>query len=233
MLGGYVFQTAGLQFTTASKAAFITGCSVVLVPSCSFFFGRGIHFWIWSGAAVALVWSIPPHRAAGRSRSAESRRRARLSCAIMFALHIIFVGRYVERHPVGPSLSCRSQRPRYFRRCSCRYLPQSELDPPRLTWSASPAFRHPDHVNGFHRNRIFFPGVGATTYFSESRRNLVQSWSRCLRRSRRGCLAHESLRLSGLAGAALILVGILLAELRARPADGCGISGTRPVSARR
>ncbi|MFY9732109.1 MAG: EamA family transporter, partial [Candidatus Acidiferrales bacterium] len=31
MFGGYAFQTTGLKFTTASKAAFITGSSVVLV----------------------------------------------------------------------------------------------------------------------------------------------------------------------------------------------------------
>src|SRR5271163_1355989 len=32
LLGGYAFQTTGLKFTTPSKAAFITGSSVVLVP---------------------------------------------------------------------------------------------------------------------------------------------------------------------------------------------------------
>ena len=32
LFGGYTFQTLGLRFTTASKAGFITGLSVVLVP---------------------------------------------------------------------------------------------------------------------------------------------------------------------------------------------------------
>ena len=32
MFAGYAFQTTGLRFTTPSKAAFITGSSVVLVP---------------------------------------------------------------------------------------------------------------------------------------------------------------------------------------------------------
>lgn len=35
---GYIFQTVGLLYTTSSKAAFITGLSVVLVPVFSFFF---------------------------------------------------------------------------------------------------------------------------------------------------------------------------------------------------
>src|SRR5262249_52763928 len=32
LFAGYAFQTAGLQFTSASKAGFITGLCVVLVP---------------------------------------------------------------------------------------------------------------------------------------------------------------------------------------------------------
>src|SRR5215472_10527360 len=32
MFGGYAFQTAGLQYTTASNSGFVTGSSVVLVP---------------------------------------------------------------------------------------------------------------------------------------------------------------------------------------------------------
>jgi len=32
MFAGYAFQTTGLKFTSPSKAAFITGSSVVIVP---------------------------------------------------------------------------------------------------------------------------------------------------------------------------------------------------------
>nr|MBC7244480.1 DMT family transporter [Chloroflexota bacterium] len=35
LFGGYAFQTIGLQYTTASKAGFITGLSVVIVPFLS------------------------------------------------------------------------------------------------------------------------------------------------------------------------------------------------------
>ncbi|GAI10296.1 unnamed protein product, partial [marine sediment metagenome] len=35
---GYTFQTVGLKYTTATKAGFITGLSVVLVPIISYFF---------------------------------------------------------------------------------------------------------------------------------------------------------------------------------------------------
>ena len=35
LFGGYAFQTTGLQYTTASKAGFVTGLSVVIVPLLS------------------------------------------------------------------------------------------------------------------------------------------------------------------------------------------------------
>ena len=37
---GYTFQTVGLKYTTATKAGFITGLSVILVPIISHFFIR-------------------------------------------------------------------------------------------------------------------------------------------------------------------------------------------------
>lgn len=40
--GGYIFQTCGLQFTTTSKAGFITGMSVVIVPLICVLFFRQI-----------------------------------------------------------------------------------------------------------------------------------------------------------------------------------------------
>ena len=51
MFCGYVFQIAGLKFTTPSKAAFITGTFVVFVPILLALFGRRrIASWIWAGA---------------------------------------------------------------------------------------------------------------------------------------------------------------------------------------
>src|ERR1700674_2592459 len=49
MFGGYSFQTVGIGMTTPSKAAFITGFSVVLVPVLLALFGRRrIRAWVWA-----------------------------------------------------------------------------------------------------------------------------------------------------------------------------------------
>src|SRR6266849_2112281 len=56
MFSGYVFQTLGLKSTTPSKAAFINGSSVVMVPVLlAAFWGRRINRWVWAGAFGALA----------------------------------------------------------------------------------------------------------------------------------------------------------------------------------
>ena len=65
MFGGYAFQTAGLAQTTPSKAAFITGFSVVLVPLLLALFGsRRVPLWVWVGALAAFAGlyflAVPP-----------------------------------------------------------------------------------------------------------------------------------------------------------------------------
>jgi drug/metabolite transporter (DMT)-like permease len=102
MFSGYVFQTAGLKFTTPAKAAFITGMCVVLVPLLLAAFGRRrINAWIWAGAGAALAGlyflTVPPEGLGALNRGDP----IVFGCAVMFALHIIFIGRYVGDHSVG------------------------------------------------------------------------------------------------------------------------------------
>ena len=67
MFAAYAFQTTGLKFTSPSKAAFITGSSVVLVPIFLAVFGRRrLNAWIWAGALAALagLYLLPCRRRA-------------------------------------------------------------------------------------------------------------------------------------------------------------------------
>src|SRR5713226_1494587 len=93
MFTGYAFQTRGLISTTPSKAAFITGSGVVLVPVLMrVFWGRRINRWVWGGALAALVGlyylTVPPAGFTGLNTG----DLLVFICAVMFALHIIFVG---------------------------------------------------------------------------------------------------------------------------------------------
>jgi drug/metabolite transporter (DMT)-like permease len=102
MFGGYAFQIIGLKFTTASKTAFITGSSVVLVPILLGIFGRRrLNVLIWAGALAALAGlyflTVPLEGLGGLNRG----DLVVFGCAAMFALRIISVGRYARRYSVG------------------------------------------------------------------------------------------------------------------------------------
>lgn len=95
LFAGYAFQTAGLAYTSASKAGFITGLSVVLVPVLS-----------------TVILRTPPDRSAivgvasataglalltldlGRGLAFEAGDLLVLVGAVFFGLHIVGVGRY-------------------------------------------------------------------------------------------------------------------------------------------
>src|ERR1700733_7840827 len=73
MFAGYAFQTTGLKFTSPSKAAFITGSSVVIVSLLLAVFGkRRVNKWIWAGALAALAGlyflTVPPLGFGGLNR---------------------------------------------------------------------------------------------------------------------------------------------------------------------
>lgn len=96
---GYAFQTAGLLYTTSSKAGFITGLSVVLVPLFSFLLLKiklgknaviGVAFAAFGLYLLTMTDTIALNLGDGLV----------FICAIGFALHIITTGKYSKKYPV-------------------------------------------------------------------------------------------------------------------------------------
>ena len=102
---GYEFQTTGIRLTTASKSAFITGISVVLVPLFMIlFWGRKIGVWTALGVLAAIIGlfllTVPAGEGAlGNWASVNRGDLLTLACAVSFGFQIIFSGRAMERHP--------------------------------------------------------------------------------------------------------------------------------------
>src|SRR5499433_446230 len=99
MFAGYAFQTAGLQYTTASNSGFVTGSSVVLVPILfGVFWGHRLTAWVYAGALAAGVGlyflTIPPTGVAHLNRGDVFTFVA----AASYAVHIILVGEYTRQH---------------------------------------------------------------------------------------------------------------------------------------
>lgn len=102
---GYAFQTSGLNLTTPSKSAFLTGTSTVLVPLVLVLFWRTrIHIWRVVGIALAFLGLFLMTVPAGRAGLADFANVnlgdiLSIGCAFGFAFQIIFLGRASQRFP--------------------------------------------------------------------------------------------------------------------------------------
>jgi len=99
MFAGYAFQTAGLQYTTASNSGFVTGSSVVLVPLLfGIFWGHRLTSWVYAGALAAgfglYYLTIPAEGVAHLNRSDV----LTFVAAASYAVHIILVSEYTKQH---------------------------------------------------------------------------------------------------------------------------------------
>lgn len=104
LTGGYVFQTFGLERTTAANAGFITGMFSVLTPLLgAFFFRHKVGRVGWAAALVA---------AAGLYLLADPGGGGRIGgdvlvffCAVSFSLHILVTDRALKSHDLEALLA--------------------------------------------------------------------------------------------------------------------------------
>jgi len=105
LTAGYIFQTLGLEQTTASNAGFITGLFVVLTPVLGAIFLRDrIPGIAWAAAAVSAI-GLFLLSGAGAEFTARGDGLV-LMCAVAFAGHILVTARAVGarsavRSPIG------------------------------------------------------------------------------------------------------------------------------------
>ncbi|HEX4384921.1 MAG TPA: DMT family transporter [Myxococcales bacterium] len=103
---GFLLQTEGLSRTTASRSGFLTGMLVVLVPILEFLLFRkkpkspalaGILLAFAGMTALSAPW-------ADSSRGTFLGDSLTAACALVFAGHIIALGRVAAKHPLLPLL---------------------------------------------------------------------------------------------------------------------------------
>lgn len=99
LFGGFATQTFGLTYVKSSVVAFITGFNVVFVPFlASLFFKDKIRMNVLIGSLVAflglyfLTMSGTLHIGIGESLT--------FVCAFMFAIHIVFTGKFSKKGDV-------------------------------------------------------------------------------------------------------------------------------------
>ncbi len=214
MFTGYAFQTRGLISTTPSKAAFITGSGVVLVPVLmAVFWGRRINRWVWGGALAALVGlyylTVPP---AGISELNKGDLLVFI-CAVMFALHIIFVGRYSRHHSVGALSFLQVATTAVLTLAALPVLVFTGWEPLRLAWTAELVVAV--LITAVLATAVAFSvQVWSQKYTTPAHTAILFSLEPVFAALTSYIVVRERLGRRGLVGAALILAGILLAELK-------------------
>jgi drug/metabolite transporter (DMT)-like permease len=214
MFGGYIFQTFGLRYTTPAKAAFITGMCVVLVPLLlAAFARRRITGWIWAGAAAAFAGlyflTVPPEGLGALNRGDP----IVFGCAVMFALHIIFIGRYAGDHSVGALAFLQIGTTAVLATLALPLVALAGWEKPHVVWSRTVIAAV--LVTSIGSTAIGFSfQTWAQRHTSPSHTAILVSLEPVFAALTSWLLAQERFGPRALLGAGLIFGGILLAELK-------------------
>ena len=218
MFGGYAFQTAGLRYTTASNSGFITGSSVVLVPLIlALFWGRRVSLWVHFGtiaAAAGLYFLTVPVSGVAHLNRGDV---LTFFAAASYAVHIILVGEYAREHSAA-ALSI-------LQVLACALMAW-------LTAFGANAIRW--QPMQFNSSGTLWIGIGVCAVFATALAFSLQLWAQQYTTPSHAAILFtlepvfavatsyvvlgERLGLRALLGAALVLAGILAAELLGPPA---------------
>ena len=103
MFGATTFQQFGIMQTSVGKTGFITALYVILVPILGIILGKKVGLRIWIGAVIAMVGFYLLCIKEGFSIAFGD--ILVFICAIIFALHIMTVDKYIP-YVNGVMLSC-------------------------------------------------------------------------------------------------------------------------------
>jgi len=99
LAGGYLAQTVGLNYTSPGNAGLITGLFVVFTPLLNRIFGAPIRWWTWGATAISLAGLV---MLTGGPAGMGFGDLLVLACAVLFALHIVLLGRWSPGLPAAP-----------------------------------------------------------------------------------------------------------------------------------
>lgn len=208
--GGFVFQTLGLGDTTPSNSAFITSLCVLLVPILGLaFFRRRPSRQTAAGVLVATV-GLVLLLADESEFSLHSGDFLTLICALLFAFHILFLGRYVQRsnyqHLIFVKMLCGA--------VLCTIL-APVLETPFVVWNTNFVF-YLFMLGVLATALAFFVQGWAQQYSNPNHTALIFSLEPVFATVFAFWILDQTLSAKQCLGGILILAGVLLSEIKVR-----------------
>lgn len=209
LTAGYVFQTWGLQDTSASKAAFITGMFVVITPALQALVLRRPPRGVTIAGVVLAVLGLWLLTGGGGGGWNLGDTRVFL-CAVAYSAHMLVLGSVGHHHDVRPFTLVQLLTVAVF--CGIVSLATEPVALPieASVWVALAVTGILGSAVAFavqsYAQRILSPTKTALILISEPAFGGLFGW-----------IAGERLGITGFAGAALILAGMVVAELLGAP----------------
>ena len=222
LLGGFIcgaalflgsgLQQWGLVTTTAGKAGFLTALYIVFVPLGKRLFGQRIGLRVWLSVALA-AGGLYCLCAAGESAGFRPGDLLLLSCAVMFAVHILTVDR------LGPALD--SILLSYFQFLTCAVLAWALafcLETP--AWSGLKRAWLPIAYAGLLSGAVGYTlQIVAQKHADPTVASLLMSLESVFSALAGWILLREALSAWELLGCALVFAAVILSQLPQKPAS--------------
>ncbi|HSW50458.1 MAG TPA: DMT family transporter [Bryobacteraceae bacterium] len=211
---GYLFQTAGLRYTSASKSAFITALSVVMVPLLLSLVYRSVPGAAEAAGVVLATAGLGLMTLSFDNLKPNPGDVLTLVCALGFAVHVVVLGRFSASSDLG--LLSLSQVATVAVVALGTFW---WVETPRVQWT--PTLLMALLVTGLLATALAFTvQAWAQRHTSPTRTALILALEPVFAWVTSFLLAGERLGTRGMIGGCLILGGVLLAELKPARARG-------------
>lgn len=204
---GYSLQTLGLELTSASNSALITGLYVVITPFLAALLSRRAPSpWVVVGAVAAFLGVALLTGVDGFSL--EQGDLLTVGCAFGFAAHIVLLSRYARHHPIVPFTTVQLAVTAVLAIVASRIFEDGPGIPDRSVWAALALTAIGVTVGGFllqiWSQTVLGAATAAIVLSAEPAFGVATAW----------VVLGERLSLQGWVGAGLIVAAIYLVVTR-------------------
>lgn len=208
LCAGYGFQTFGLERTTASNAGFLTGLYVVFTPLIGALTIRKAPSWSTAAGAMLAVTGLLLIAAPTGLRIGLGDGLV-LVCAICFAIHFLLLGRFAGSAPLPALVTMQLAVTSVVTGLLSVTTERAPMPTESGIWVAIVATAIPATV------LAFFIQTGAQRFIPPSRTAVILTMESPMAALFGFLMLNERLSARGWVGGALILAGMMVAELLA------------------